>query len=115
VPDADKATLRAQLVPSIIALSGASDKAVRAQVAETVAVIAKYDFPEQWTELVDVRLSCTYSKFLIIYVFYAVRRLTIKNQRNLATRPISFPITFRLRDEPVNSRNSALHLLPLAR
>ncbi len=57
VLDADKATLRAQLVPSIISLAGASDKAIRAQVAETVAVIAKYDFPEQWSELVDVRPS----------------------------------------------------------
>ena len=59
MPDADKATLRAQLVPSIIALAGASDKDVRAQVAETVAVIAKYDFPEQWSELVDVSALVT--------------------------------------------------------
>ena len=31
---------------------------LRAQVAETVSVIAQYDFPEQWSDLVDVWIIC---------------------------------------------------------
>lgn len=38
----------------MIQLSNASDKAVRAQVAESISLIAKVDFPEQWPDLVDV-------------------------------------------------------------
>lgn len=39
----------------MIALSSSpSDKPIRAQVAESVALIAELDFPERWTELVDV-------------------------------------------------------------
>ena len=57
--DTDRAALRQALVPAIISLSGVSDKAVRAQVAETISLVAKCNFPEQWPDLVDV--STAYS------------------------------------------------------
>ncbi|KAI0775001.1 Cse1-domain-containing protein [Trametes elegans] len=53
VPEADRAALRDALVPAMIQLSNASDRAVRAQVAESISLIAKVDFPEQWPDLVD--------------------------------------------------------------
>ncbi|KAI0648900.1 Cse1-domain-containing protein [Trametes meyenii] len=53
VPQADRAALHEALVPAMIQLSNAHDKAVRAQVAESISLIAKVDFPEQWTDLVD--------------------------------------------------------------
>ena len=52
---ADKDALKPQLVPAMIALSGASDKAIRAQIAESVSLIAELDFPERWPDLIDVR------------------------------------------------------------
>ncbi|KAH9931314.1 armadillo-type protein [Fomitopsis serialis] len=57
VPDADKAALRNELIPAMIALSNASDKAMRAQVVESVSLIAKEDFPERWPDLVDILVS----------------------------------------------------------
>jgi exportin-2 (importin alpha re-exporter) len=51
----DKAALRAQLVPAMLALSAPADKAIRAQVAESVALIAELDFPSKWDNLIDVR------------------------------------------------------------
>ncbi|KAG2007419.1 importin alpha re-exporter [Coprinopsis cinerea AmutBmut pab1-1] len=51
--DADKAALRSQLVPAMITLSNPADKAVRAQIAESVALIAELDFPEKWPDLID--------------------------------------------------------------
>ena len=53
--EADKAALRSQLVPAMLALSNPADKAVRAQIAESVALIAELDFPDKWTDLIDVR------------------------------------------------------------
>jgi exportin-2 (importin alpha re-exporter) len=41
----------------MIALSTPADKALRAQVAETVSLVAQQDFPTQWPTLIDVRLS----------------------------------------------------------
>jgi exportin-2 (importin alpha re-exporter) len=52
---ADKEALKPQLVPAMISLSGASDKAIRAQIAESVSLIAELDFPERWPDLIDVR------------------------------------------------------------
>lgn len=52
----DKAALRSQLVPAMLSLSNPADKAVRAQIAESVALIAELDFPEKWTDLIDVSL-----------------------------------------------------------
>lgn len=44
------------LVPAMITLSAPTDKNLRSQVAETVSIIAKYDFPERWENLVDVSI-----------------------------------------------------------
>jgi exportin-2 (importin alpha re-exporter) len=53
--ETDKATLRDRLIPAMIALSGTEDKAIRAQIAESVALIAELDFPTKWVDLIDVR------------------------------------------------------------
>jgi exportin-2 (importin alpha re-exporter) len=50
----DKAALRSQLVPAMLALSNPADKAIRAQIAESVALIAELDFPDKWNDLIDV-------------------------------------------------------------
>ncbi|KAF9036301.1 CAS/CSE protein [Panaeolus papilionaceus] len=55
--ETDKAALRANLVPAMLALSSASDKAIRAQVAESVALIAELDFPDKWSDLIDQLVS----------------------------------------------------------
>jgi hypothetical protein len=39
----------------MIALLGSNEKAIRAQVAESVSLIAELDFPERWPDLIDVR------------------------------------------------------------
>jgi exportin-2 (importin alpha re-exporter) len=39
----------------MLALSNPSDKAIRAQVAESVSLIAQLDFPTKWGDLIDVR------------------------------------------------------------
>jgi exportin-2 (importin alpha re-exporter) len=39
----------------MLALSAPTDKAIRAQVAESVALIAELDFPNKWDNLIDVR------------------------------------------------------------
>ncbi|KAJ7594086.1 CAS/CSE protein [Mycena floridula] len=49
----DKATLRAGLVPAMIALSDSADKAIRLQIAESVSLIAELDFPTRWPDLID--------------------------------------------------------------
>ncbi|KAG6820300.1 hypothetical protein H0H93_002564 [Arthromyces matolae] len=49
----DKAALRSQLVPAMLALSNPADRSIRAQVAEAVALIAELDFPTKWTNLID--------------------------------------------------------------
>lgn len=56
VPEADKTALRSELIPAMIALSNASSKAMRAQIAEAISLIASKDFPELWPDLMDV--SC---------------------------------------------------------
>ncbi|KAI9001554.1 Cse1-domain-containing protein [Trametes punicea] len=53
VAQADRTALREALVPAMIQLSNASDKAIRAQIAESISLIAKVDFPENWPDLVD--------------------------------------------------------------
>ncbi|KAF8871694.1 CAS/CSE protein, partial [Infundibulicybe gibba] len=57
LPEQDKALLRSQLVPAMLALSNPADKAVRAQIAETVSLIAELDFPERWPDLIDQLVS----------------------------------------------------------
>ncbi|KAK7018654.1 importin-alpha export receptor [Paramarasmius palmivorus] len=49
----DKATLRSQLVPAMLQFSAPQDKGIRAQVAESVALIAELDFPSKWPDLID--------------------------------------------------------------
>lgn len=39
----------------MLALSAPQDKAIRAQVAESVSLIAQLDFPVKWENLIDVR------------------------------------------------------------
>ncbi|KAF9816482.1 hypothetical protein IEO21_04087 [Rhodonia placenta] len=53
VPEADKTALRSELIPAMIALSNASSKAMRAQIAEAISLIASKDFPELWPDLMD--------------------------------------------------------------
>ncbi|KAG1767590.1 CAS/CSE protein [Suillus placidus] len=57
LPEGDKAALRSQLVPAMIALSDPTDKVIRAQIAESVALIAELDFPAKWTDLIDQLIS----------------------------------------------------------
>jgi hypothetical protein len=54
IPEQDKTVLRSQLVPTMIALSDPADKTIRAQIAESVALIAELDFPVKWSDLIDV-------------------------------------------------------------
>ncbi|KAF8148458.1 importin alpha re-exporter [Crassisporium funariophilum] len=49
----DKAALRAELVPAMLGLSAPTDKAIRAQVAESVSLVAQLDFPAKWGNLID--------------------------------------------------------------
>lgn len=53
VSEADKASLRNDLVPAMIALSAPGDKPIRAQIAESISLIASADFPEPWSDLID--------------------------------------------------------------
>jgi exportin-2 (importin alpha re-exporter) len=59
LPEQDKHALRSQLVPAMLSLSDPSDKAVRAQVADTISLIAELDFPAKWPNLIDVRSPCS--------------------------------------------------------
>ncbi|KAL4072157.1 CAS/CSE protein [Scleroderma yunnanense] len=52
LPEQEKANIRSQLVPSMIALSSPGEKTIRAQIAESVALIAELDFPTQWSDLI---------------------------------------------------------------
>lgn len=55
VADDEKAVIRSQLIPVLVALAGAQNlsQAILAQVNESVALIAREDFPDQWPTLVD--------------------------------------------------------------
>ncbi|KIM79693.1 hypothetical protein PILCRDRAFT_791278, partial [Piloderma croceum F 1598] len=57
LPEIDKATLRAELVPGLIVLSNTQDKTIRAQIAKSVSLIAELDFPERWSGLIDQLIS----------------------------------------------------------
>lgn len=50
----------------MLALSTPSDKAIRAQIAESISIIATSDFPDLWPDLVDVSiyLSTTLAEFV---------------------------------------------------
>ena len=64
----DKAALRAQLVPAMLALSNPADKAIRAQVAESVSLVAELDFPAKWENLIDVSVTSLVSSTLLRYL-----------------------------------------------
>ena len=66
ISEQDKAALRAELVPGMIVLSNPADKTIRAQVAESVSLIAELDFPEKWENLIDVRSSSLYSRVVMV-------------------------------------------------
>ena len=66
ISEQDKAALRAELVPGMIVLSNPADKTIRAQVAESVSLIAELDFPEKWENLIDVRYSLLCFRVAII-------------------------------------------------
>ncbi|KZT18357.1 importin alpha re-exporter [Neolentinus lepideus HHB14362 ss-1] len=53
IPPAYQAAIRTGIVPAIISLSSPTDKAMRAQLLETAAVIAAFDFPEKLSDLMD--------------------------------------------------------------
>ncbi|KAE9390040.1 Cse1-domain-containing protein [Gymnopus androsaceus JB14] len=53
IAEQDKAALRSGLVPAMLALSSPTDKAIRAQIAEAVSLIAELDFPHPWADLID--------------------------------------------------------------
>ena len=57
MPETDKVSLRNDLVAAMIALSSPTDKAVRAQIGESISLIASVDFPEPWTDLIDVSIA----------------------------------------------------------
>ena len=54
VPVSDKVALKDALVAAMIQLSTPIDKTIRAQIAESISLIASADFPEQWPNLIDV-------------------------------------------------------------
>ena len=56
LPEQDKVALRGELIPAMLTLADPSNKAVRAQVAESVALVAELDFPAKWPDLIDVRV-----------------------------------------------------------
>ncbi|KAF8216328.1 importin alpha re-exporter [Mycena galopus ATCC 62051] len=54
ISETDKAALRAGLVPAMLTLStNPGDKAIRAQTAESISLIAELDFPAKWPDLID--------------------------------------------------------------
>lgn len=58
IADPDKASLRASLVPAMLALSSSpSDKGIRAQIAESISLVAELDFPNVWADLIDQLVS----------------------------------------------------------
>ncbi|KAF7370763.1 Importin N-terminal domain-containing protein [Mycena sanguinolenta] len=54
ISEQDKTALRAGLVPAMLTLSAdAGDRAIRAQTAESISLIAELDFPAKWPDLID--------------------------------------------------------------
>jgi exportin-2 (importin alpha re-exporter) len=55
----------------MLALSAPADKAIRAQVAESVALIAELDFPNKWDNLIDVRSCHFFQQGQLINILYS--------------------------------------------
>lgn len=68
ISEQDKVALRAELVPGMIVLSNPADKTIRAQVAESVSLIAELDFPEKWETLIDVRVLAFFPPSASLFV-----------------------------------------------
>jgi hypothetical protein len=66
----------------MIALSGSSEKAIRAQIAESVSLIAELDFPERWPDLIDVRQQSS-------LIFSSNSHIIDSNSSNLSAAKIS--------------------------
>ncbi|KAG8776418.1 importin-alpha export receptor [Serendipita sp. 397] len=57
IAEEDKVRLRQHLIPAMISLSQPTDKALRAQIAESVSLVAAVDFPSEWPNLFDELVS----------------------------------------------------------
>ena len=84
----------------MIQLSTPSDKAIRAQIAESISLIASADFPDRWSDLIDV--SPTRSIACLVFM----------NARH--TEPRQFPVPHQLRHQHRCATNRTLHFLLLA-
>jgi hypothetical protein len=75
----------------MIALSGANEKAIRAQIAESVSLIAELDFPDRWPNLIDVRYPFLVglSSIIILLNLLAATR-TIPQQHRFQHQPRRF-------------------------
>ncbi|KAF8329082.1 Cse1-domain-containing protein [Cantharellus anzutake] len=51
ISEADKATIRENLVTSMVSLSSPTDKLLRMQIGEAVSAVASSDFPNSWGDL----------------------------------------------------------------
>lgn len=56
ISEADKAAVKSELVPLMIALGTPKTQRLQAQIGEGLSTIASSDFPEKWEGLIDV--SC---------------------------------------------------------
>jgi len=70
----------------MIALSGPNEKAIRAQVVESVSLIAELDFPERWPSLMDVRQQSCHHSFTFIPIPMIANR-PIPQRRQLQHQP----------------------------
>ncbi len=84
----------------MIQLSTPSDKAVRAQIAESISLIASADFPERWSDLIDVRPKLS-----------SVCSALTKSPR---LEPRRFALSHKLCHQHRCITNRTLHLLILA-
>lgn len=83
MPESDKTRLRGHLIASMISLSAPTDKALRAQIGETVSIVAEADFPQAWPGLFNVRcigyfLSLYSRKIYRNWLIPSLRRPCIK-------------------------------------
>ena len=81
----------------MIALSGPSEKAIRAQIAESVSLIAELDFPERWPDLINVR-----QKSSPVFISF------LNSHTTIAT--CSIPQRRRFQYQPWRTGNSTLNL-----
>lgn len=95
IGEADKAALRGQLVPAMLALAAAADRPIRAQIAESVSLIAELDFPTRWPSLIDVRL---------------LSFLPPSSDIDITTATCSLALAHRLHRQLLRSPHCALHI-----